>query len=102
MTFVWYLIAAEIPRCFAFSAWTHLNKSELWLVPGMASLALFDWPLARADSAPAARANAAFGRVNIASSMCRMWLVERPWPKRMTLLHLDGTKQRCSPAASVT
>jgi drug/metabolite transporter superfamily protein YnfA len=49
MTFVWCLIAAfaEIAGCFAFWAWARLDRSPLWLVPGMISLALFAWVLER-------------------------------------------------------
>jgi small multidrug resistance family-3 protein len=36
---------AEIAGCFAFWAWIRLDKSILWLLPGMASLALFGWLL---------------------------------------------------------
>ena len=63
MTFVWYLIAAfaEIAGCFAFWAWARLHKSVLWLIPGLASLALFAWVLTHADSALAGRAYAAYG-----------------------------------------
>jgi small multidrug resistance family-3 protein len=32
---------AEIAGCFAFWAWLRLDRSALWLVPGMLSLALF-------------------------------------------------------------
>ena len=32
------------------------DKSALWLIPGLASLALFAWILTRADSALAGRA----------------------------------------------
>lgn len=50
MTFLWFLIAAiaEIAGCFAFWAWARLDKSALWLIPGLASLALFAWILTRA------------------------------------------------------
>lgn len=84
MTFVWYLIAAfaEIAGCFAFWAWARLDKSALWLIPGLASLALFAWVLTRADSALAGRAYAAYGGVYIASSMLWMWLVEGHRPDR--------------------
>jgi len=84
MTFVWYLIAAlaEIAGCFAFWAWVRLDKSALWLIPGLASLALFAWVLTRADSALAGRAYAAYGGVYIASSMLWMWLVEGHRPDR--------------------
>jgi len=32
---------AEIAGCFSFWAWLRLDRSPLWLAPGMASLALF-------------------------------------------------------------
>lgn len=59
-----------------------LDKSALWLIPGLASLALFAWVLTRADSALAGRAYAAYGGVYIASSMLWMWLVEGHRPDR--------------------
>ena len=70
MTLLWYLIAAfaEIAGCFAFWAWARLDKSALWLIPGLASLALFGWILTRADSVFAGRAYAAYGGVYIAVS----------------------------------
>ena len=73
---------AEIAGCFAFWAWVRLDKSALWLIPGLASLALFAWVLTRADSALAGRAYAAYGGVYIASSMLWMWLVEGHRPDR--------------------
>lgn len=84
MTLIWYLVAAfaEIAGCFAFWAWARLDKSALWLIPGLASLALFAWVLTRADSAIAGRAYAAYGGVYIASSMVWMWLVEGQRPDR--------------------
>jgi small multidrug resistance family-3 protein len=36
---------AEIAGCFAFWAWLRLDKSVLWLLPGMAALALFAYLL---------------------------------------------------------
>jgi len=90
MTLVWYLIAAfaEIAGCFAFWAWARLDKSALWLIPGLASLALFAWILTRADSAIAGRAYAAYGGVYIASSMIWMWLVEGQRPDRWDMVGL--------------
>lgn len=90
MTFVWYLIAAfaEIAGCFAFWAWARLDKSALWLIPGLACLALFAWVLTRADSAIAGRAYAAYGGVYIASSMVWMWLVEGQRPDRWDMAGL--------------
>ena len=90
MTFLWYLIAAiaEIAGCFAFWAWARLDKSALWLIPGLASLALFAWILTRTDSAVAGRAYAAYGGVYIASSMVWMWLVEGQRPDRWDMAGL--------------
>lgn len=84
MTFVWYLIAAfaEIAGCFAVWAWVRLDKSALWLLPGLASLALFAWALTRAEAALAGRAYAAYGGVYIAGSIVWMWLVEGQRPDR--------------------
>ena len=46
---------AEIAGCFAFWAWWRLDKSILWLFPGIAALALFGWLLTQVDSAFAGR-----------------------------------------------
>ena len=58
MTALVYLAAAlaEIAGCFAFWAWFRLDKSPLWLVPGVVSLMLFAWLLTRVDSDAAGRA----------------------------------------------
>jgi small multidrug resistance family-3 protein len=56
---------AEIAGCFAFWAWLRLDRSPLWLVPGMASLALFAWLLTRIDSDFAGRAYAAYGGIYV-------------------------------------
>ena len=82
-----YLLAAfaEIAGCFAFWAWLRLEKSPLWLVPGMASLALFAWALTRVDSPAAGRAFAAYGGVYICASLVWMWRVEGMRPDRWDL-----------------
>lgn len=81
---MWYLTAAfaEIAGCFAFWAWVRLDMSAFWLVPGLASFAMFAWILTRADSAIADRAYAAYGGVYLGGSMVWMWLVEGPRPDR--------------------
>jgi len=76
---------AEIAGCFAFWAWWRLDKSILWLIPGMASLALFGWLLAQVDSAFAGRAYAAYGGVYIAASLLWLWLAEGMRPDRFDL-----------------
>jgi len=73
---------AEIAGCFAFWAWLKLGKSPWWVVPGLASLALFAWLLTRVDSAHAGRAYAAYGGVYIVASLAWLWAVEGARPDR--------------------
>lgn len=67
---------AEIAGCFAVWAWMRQGASALWLVPGLASLALFAWLLTLAPSDAAGRAYAAYGGVYIAASLGWLWVVE--------------------------
>ena len=73
---------AEIGGCFAFWAWLRMGRSVLWVVPGMASLAVFAWLLTLVDSAAAGRAFAAYGGVYIAASLGWLWVVEGQVPDR--------------------
>ena len=84
MTALVYLAAslAEIAGCFAFWAWFRLDKSPLWLVPGVVSLMLFAWLLTRVDSDAAGRAYAAYGGVYICASLIWLWAVEGVRPDR--------------------
>jgi len=86
-TLIIFLFAAlgEIGGSFAFWAWMRLDKSPLWLVPGMISLGLFAWALTRVDAAFAGRAFAAYGGVYIASSLMWLWMVEGQRPDRWDL-----------------
>jgi small multidrug resistance family-3 protein len=77
---------AEIAGCFAFWAWLRLGHSAVWLVPGMASLAVFAWLLTLVDSAAAGRAYAAYGGIYIAASLGWLWLVEGLRPDRWDLI----------------
>lgn len=77
---------AEIAGCFAFWAWLRLGKSPLWLLPGMASLALFAFLLTRVDSDAAGRAYASYGGVYILSSVLWLWVVEHRSPDRWDIL----------------
>ena len=76
-TAIVYVLASvgEIAGCFSFWAWLRLGKSPLWLLPGMASLALFAYLLTRIDTATAGRAYAAYGSVYIVSSICWLWAI---------------------------
>lgn len=90
MTYLIYAAAAlaEIAGCFAFWAWLKLDKSPLWLAPGMVSLALFAWLLALIPSEAAGRAYAAYGGVYIAASILWLWLAEGQRPDRWDLTGL--------------
>jgi small multidrug resistance family-3 protein len=77
---------AEIAGCFAFWAWLRLDRSALWLVPGMLSLALFAALLTLAEVEAAGRAYAAYGGVYVAASLAWLWLVEGLSPDRWDLL----------------
>ncbi len=73
---------AEIAGCFSFWAWLRLDRSAWWLIPGMASLALFAWLLTLVQSDVAGRAYAAYGGVYIAASLLWLWIVEGARPDR--------------------
>ena len=77
---------AEIAGCFAFWAWLRMDKSPMWLIPGMLSLALFAWLLTLVDAEYAGRTYAAYGGVYILSSIVWLWLVEGAKPDRWDLL----------------
>ncbi len=81
-TYLLYAFAAlaEIAGCFAFWAWLKLDKSALWLAPGMVSLAAFAWALALVPAEAAGRAYAAYGGVYIAASLVWLWAVEKQRP----------------------
>ena len=71
---------AEISGCFAVWTWMRQGASVLWLLPGLASLALFAWLLTLAPSEFAGRAYAAYGGVYIAASLGWLWAVEKQRP----------------------
>jgi len=79
-----YLLAAfaEIGGCFSFWAWLRLEKSPIWLAPGIVSLVLFAWALTRIEADFAGRAYAAYGGVYILASLVWMWAVEGSRPDR--------------------
>jgi len=78
--------AAEIAGCFAFWAWLKLDRSPLWLVPGIASLVAFAWLLTFVPSDFAGRAYAAYGGVYIAASLAWLWAIEGARPDRWDLI----------------
>jgi small multidrug resistance family-3 protein len=70
---------AEIAGCFAVWAWRR-GASIFWLLPGIASLALFGWLLAQVEASFAGRAFAAYGGVYIAAALLWMWSAETQRP----------------------
>ncbi len=87
-TILIYVAAAsgEIAGCFAFWAWFRLDKSILWLVPGMVSLAAFGSLLALVPVEYAGRAYAVYGGINIAASLAWLWAAEGVRPDRWDLI----------------
>ena len=88
MTALAYIGAAlaEIAGCFAFWAWLRLDKSPVWLIPGMISLALFAYLLTLVEADHAGRTYAAYGGVYIVSAIAWLWLVEGIRPDRWDLI----------------
>lgn len=80
---IYFLAAiAEIAGCFAFWAWLRLDRSPLWVGPGIASLVLFAWALTRIDAPFAGRAYAAYGGIYVIASLGWLWMVEDIRPDR--------------------
>ena len=77
---------AEIGGCFAFWAWLKLDRSPLWLAPGVACLIAFAWLLTLVPSDAAGRTFAAYGGVYICASLIWMALVEKTPPDRWDIL----------------
>jgi len=77
---------AEIAGSFAFWAWLRLDKSVLWLIPGIVSLIIFAALLTRIDAAFAGRAYAAYGGVYIMTSLAWLWRIEGMRPDRWDLI----------------
>ncbi|WP_424511319.1 YnfA family protein [Rhodovulum euryhalinum] len=85
---------AEIAGCFAFWMWIRLDRSALWLAPGLLSLAVFAWLLTLSPADHAGRAYAVYGGIYIVSSLLWLWAVEgqRPdqWDSLGAILCLAG------------
>jgi small multidrug resistance family-3 protein len=87
MTGALYIAAAlaEIAGCFSFWAVFRLERSPLWMLPGLGALALFAFLLTRADASLAGRAYAAYGGVYIAVALGWLYAVEGFAPDRWDL-----------------
>jgi small multidrug resistance family-3 protein len=77
---------AEIAGCFAFWAFLRLGQPVWWLLPGMASLAVFAVFLTFVDASHAGRAFAAYGGIYIAASLVWLWAMEGARPDRWDLI----------------
>jgi len=79
----WFLFAAvlEISGCYTFWLWLRLEKSILWLIPGVISLILFAFVLTRIETDYAGRAYAAYGGIYIVSSLLWLSIVEGTRPQ---------------------
>lgn len=86
---VWAFVGAavaEIAGCFSFWAWLRLGKSPLWLIPGMAALALFAYLLTFVEAEHAGRSYATYGGVYIATALVWLWIAEGVRPDRWDLV----------------
>lgn len=88
MAYVIYIGAAvaEIAGCFAFWAWLRMDRSIVWLAPGMISLALFGYLLTLVDAQNAGRTYAAYGGIYIICALIWLWRVEGVVPDRWDMV----------------
>jgi small multidrug resistance family-3 protein len=84
VTLVVFAAAAlgEIAGCFSFWAWLRMERSALWIAPGVLGLMAFAWLLTRVDAPFAGRAYAAYGGIYIATSLGWLWGIEGVRPDR--------------------
>lgn len=74
-----FFIAAffEIFGCFAFWLYFRLEKTPLWLILGVVSLAIFAYVLTKIDVEQAGRVYAIYGGIYIFASLLWLVLVEK-------------------------
>jgi len=89
---------AEIAGCFAFWAWARLDKSPLWLAPGVGCLLLLAWLLTLVPTDAAGRTYAIYGCIYIVASMVRLWAIEGVRP---TLGDIAGSLLCLAGAATI-
>lgn len=77
--FIIYFLAAffEILGCYSFWAFFKLDKSSLWLLVGIVSLAIFAYLLTKINLEFAGRAYAVYGGIYIVSSLLWLFFVEK-------------------------
>lgn len=82
LNYLWFLLAAfcEIAGCYAFYLWLHLDRTPLWIIPGLFSLLCFALLLTRVEAAYAGRSYAAYGGIYVAASLFWLAYVEKSRP----------------------
>jgi small multidrug resistance family-3 protein len=63
-----------------------LDRSILWIIPGILALIIFAFALTKVDASNAGRVYAAYGGIYILSSIFWLWLAEGVKPDRWDLL----------------
>lgn len=88
MTYLIYIGAAlaEIAGCFAFWAWLRLDRTPIWLIPGVLSLCLFAYLLTLVEAEHAGRTYAAYGGIYILSALGWLWMAEGIEPDRWDII----------------
>jgi small multidrug resistance family-3 protein len=76
---------AEILGCYLPYLWLRGGRSAFYVMPGLASLALFAWLLSLHPTG-AGRTYAAYGGVYVTVALFWLWLVEGHRPDRWDLL----------------
>lgn len=87
-TFFFFLLAAlgEIFGCYAFWVWLRLDKSILWIIPGILALIIYAFALTKVDASNAGRVYAAYGGFYILLSLFLLWLAEGVKPDKWDLV----------------
>ncbi|MEL7940663.1 YnfA family protein [Pseudomonas delhiensis] len=82
LNYLWFLLAAfcEIAGCYAFYLWLRLDRTPLWIIPGLFSLLCFALLLTRVEAAYAGRSYAAYGGIYVAVSLFWLAYVEKSRP----------------------
>lgn len=82
LNYLWFLLAAfcEIAGCYSFFLWLRLERTPLWIIPGLFSLVCFALLLTRVEAAYAGRAYAAYGGIYVAASLFWLAFIEKSRP----------------------
>ena len=82
LNYLWFLLAAfcEIAGCYTFFLWLRLDRTPLWIIPGIFSLVCFALLLTRVEAAYAGRAYAAYGGIYVAASLFWLAFIEKSRP----------------------